>query len=80
MEHVKLSKNEATVLGFKILIDSKGNVVTEMCGIPEQSLHKAFKGDELETMRNIVHLTKPKLEELHGFLESELSALNHPNA
>lgn len=69
---------EANVLGFKILINCEGVVVTEMSGIPEGDLNKVFSGDELLTMRNIVQLTKPKLEELHGFLERELNALNHP--
>jgi len=49
-----------------------------MSGIAEKDLHLAFKGEELEIIRNIVQLTKPKLEELHGFLERELNALNHP--
>jgi len=72
-----VKSKEANVLGFKILINSDGHVVTEMSGIPEKDMHKAFKDDELELMRKIVLLTKPKLEEIHEFLESELSALNH---
>jgi len=72
-----VKSKEANVLGFKILINSDGHVVTEMSGIPEKDLHKAFKDDELELMRKIVLLTKPKLEKIHEFLESELSALNH---
>jgi hypothetical protein len=48
-----------------------------MSGIPEKDLHLAFKDDELLIIRNIVHLTKPKLEALHKFLEDELNALNH---
>ena len=48
-----------------------------MSGIPEGDLNKVFSGDELLIMRNIVQLTKPKLEALHSFLEEELSALNH---
>ncbi len=72
-----MKSKEANVLGFKILINSDGHVVTEMSGIPEKDLHKAFKDDELELMRKIVLLTKPKLEKIHEFLESELSALNH---
>jgi len=75
---VKSSKREANILGFSILVNQKGHVVTEMSGIAEKDLHLAFKGEELEIIRNIVHLTKPKLEELHGFLERELNALNHP--
>jgi len=72
-----VKSKEANVLGFKILVNSDGHVVTEMSGIPEKDLHKAFKDDELELMRKIVLLTKPKLEKIHEFLESELSALNH---
>jgi len=74
---VLVKSKEANVLGFKILVNSDGHVVTEMSGIPEKDLHKAFKDDELELMRKIVLLTKPKLEKIHEFLESELSALNH---
>ena len=75
---MKSSKHEANILGFSILVNQKGHVVTEMSGIADKDLHLAFKGEELEIIRNIVHLTKPKLEELHGFLERELNALNHP--
>ena len=75
---MKSSKREANILGFSILVNQKGHIVTEMSGIAEKDLHLAFKGDELSMIRNIVHLTKPKLEELHDFLERELNALNHP--
>ena len=74
---MKSSKREANILGFSILVNQKGHVVTEMSGIADKDLHLAFKGEELEIIRNIVHLTKPKLEELHDFLERELSAMNH---
>ena len=70
-------KKEANIIGFKVLINSKGVVVTELSGIPEDELHKVFKGEDLSTIRNIVQLTKPKLEVLHKFLEDELNALNH---
>ena len=71
------NKREANILGFRILVNDRGHVVTEMSGIPEKDLHLAFKNDELLMIRNIVQLTKPKLEALHQFLENELSALNH---
>ena len=72
-----MSFKEGNIISFKILVNSDGHVVTEMSGIPEKDLHRVFKDDELSIIRNIVHLTKPKLEEMHEFLESELSALNH---
>ena len=68
---------EANIIGFKVLINCEGVVVTEMSGIPLSDLNKVFKGDELLIIRNIVQLTKPKLEALHKFLEDELNALNH---
>lgn len=68
---------EGNIISFKILVNSEGHVVTEISGIPEKDLHKAFKDDELSIIRNIVQLTKPKLEKMHEFLELELSALNH---
>ena len=68
---------EANIIGFKVLINCEGVVVTEMSGIPESDLNQVFKGDELLIIRNIVQLTKPKLEVLHKFLEDELNALNH---
>ena len=68
---------EANIIGFKVLINCEGVVVTEMSGIPASDLSKVFKGDELLIMRNIVQLMKQKLEALHPFLENELSALNH---
>ena len=68
---------EANIISFKILVNCEGIVVTEMSGIPVHELSKVFKDHELTTMRNIVNLTKPKLEEIHAYLEEELSALNH---
>ena len=68
---------EANIISFKILVNCEGIVVTELSGIPVHELSKVFKDHELTTMRNIVNLTKPKLEEIHAYLEEELSALNH---
>jgi len=71
--HVKSS--EANILGFNILIDSLGIVVTEMSGIPEGELHKVFKDEDLVIMRQIIRAVKPKLEVLHEELEQELAHL-----
>jgi len=69
---------EANLLGFKIVIDRKGRILTEMSGVPEKDLPKAFSGDDLRLMRQIQRLLRPKIQELHKFLEDEISALNHP--
>jgi len=69
---------DANLIGFRILIDRKGCLLTEMSGVPEKDLPKAFSGDDLRLMRQIQRLLRPKIQELHRFLENEISALNHP--
>ena len=74
---MKKKPSEANLLGFRIVIDSKGSLLTEMSGVPEKDLPKAFSGDDLRLMRQIQRLLRPKIQELHKFLEDEISALNH---
>lgn len=73
----KKKGKEANIIGFKVLINCEGVVVTEISSIEDADLHLVFKDEELLMMRNIVKLTKQKIEPLHAFLEEELSALNH---
>jgi len=73
----KKKGKEANIIGFKVLINCEGVVVTEISSIADADLHLVFKDEELLMMRNIVHLTKQKIEPLHAFLEEELAALNH---
>ena len=69
---------EGNLISFKLLLDRRGIVVTELSGIPEKDLHKAFKGDDLVLMRALLRLCRDRLQPLHSELESELDALNHP--
>jgi hypothetical protein len=69
-----VKSNEANILSFKILVTAKGELVTELSGIPEDQLHKVFKDEDLVLLRKIIREARPKLEELHSDLESELSA------
>lgn len=70
--------NEGNLIGFKVVVNSSGIVMTEMSGVPEEDLHKVFKGDDLQLMRKLLKLCSEKLEPLHSYLELELEALNHP--
>jgi len=74
---VRSSSREANIIGFKVLVNCDGVIITEMSGISESDLSKVFKGVELSTLRSIVRLANQKLEGIHEFLEAELSALNH---
>ena len=68
---------EANLISFKVLINSKGQVVTELSGLPEEKIDQVFKTkDDKTMMRIIIKESKVKLEKMHSYLEGELEALN----
>ena len=69
----KISK-EGNILSFRILIDPKGNLITELSGLPEMEAHKVFDGDELILIRKILKEGHLRLDSLHDKLEAELDA------
>ena len=67
---------EGNILSFKILLDTKGNLVTELSGIPETEISKIFKEEEDQVLINkIIKEGLVKLATLHEYLEKELQAL-----
>jgi len=75
---VKSSKpsSEATIISFKVLVNSKGVVLTEISGIPDDGIASIFKGADRQTLQSIVRLMKSRLLPLHDLLEEELDSLN----
>ncbi len=69
--------NEANLISFKVIIDSSGTIITELSSVPENHLSRVFKDNELNIMKKLVGLAKPKLEEMHFYLEKELKSLSH---
>jgi hypothetical protein len=65
---------EGNILSFRILIDSGGNLVTELSGLPEHEAYKVFKGEDLILIRKIIREGLVKLDKLHAYLENELDA------
>ena len=70
----KLKSNEGNILSFRILIDAKGNLITELSGLPTEDAHKVFEGDELLLVRKILKEGRSRLDGLHNTLEAELDA------
>ena len=69
--------NEGNILSFKIMIDSKGTLVTELSQLPEEAVSKIFAEDDDKILiRKIIREGLLKLENLHGYLEKELQALH----
>lgn len=72
-----INMKEGNLISFKLLIDGKGTLVTELSGVPDKELHKIFKGSQLDLIRTLLRLCNNKLQPLHKNLEDELDALNH---
>ena len=50
---------EANLISFKVLINSKGQVVTELSGLPEEKIDQVFKTKHVKTMmRKIIKESK----------------------
>jgi|TARA_Y100000401_G_C8295709_1_gene211195 hypothetical protein len=68
---------EGNILSFKILLDTKGNLVTELSGIPETEISNIFKEEEERVLVNkIIKEGLVKLATLHDYLEKEIQALS----
>ena len=73
-------KNEGTIIGFRILIDREGNLVSEKTELPSSAIPKVFrdKGDQ-KIIRTAMRKVKQDIDKLHSAIEEEISAINTPN-
>ncbi len=72
--------NEGTVIGFRILIDKEGNLVSEKTELPSKDISKVFrdKGDQY-IIRTAIRKMKQHIDKMHSEIESEIAATNTPN-
>jgi hypothetical protein len=72
---VKYEK-EGNILSFKILINNKGRLVTELSGLPESEINNVFKDLETQAyIRTLVREGRAKLSGLHEYLEDQIASL-----
>ena len=71
-----MKAKEANILSYRILFDTKGQLITEISGLPMQDAGKAFKGSDLKIIQTVIREGRQRIEKLHTELENELSALN----
>tara|TARA_B110000858_G_scaffold168716_1_gene197364 strand:- start:270 stop:494 length:225 start_codon:yes stop_codon:yes gene_type:complete len=72
---VRVKSSEANIISFSVLINTEGDVVTELSGIPDKDLSKVFSHEDAILMRQIIRFAKTKLEDLHEDIEAELQAI-----
>jgi hypothetical protein len=63
-------------ISFKILINNKGRLVTELSGLPESEINNVFKDLETQAyIRTLIREGRAKLSGLHEYLEKQIASL-----
>ena len=71
-----MKAKEANILSFRVLFDTKGNLITEIGGLPIGEAHKVFKGTDLKIIQTVIREGRQRIYDIHKELEAELDALN----
>ena len=67
---------EATLLTFKIVLDVKGNLVSDLGGLPIKDVDKVFRNkDDAYIIKKLIREGTIKLEGIHKYLEDEINAI-----
>ena len=67
-------KQEATLLGYKILYNRAGKLVTERTSTDIKKLKPYLSTEEYETLKTVVREGTVKLDEIHNYVEANLNA------
>ena len=69
---------EATLLTFKIVLDVKGNLVSDLGGLPIKDVDQVFRNEnDAYVIKKIIREGTIKLEGIHKYLEDEVNAIQH---
>jgi|TARA_R100000458_G_C8241899_1_gene220729 ribosome maturation protein Sdo1 len=69
---------EATLLTFKIVLDVKGNIVSDLGGLPITDVDKVFRNeDDAYVIKKIIREGTIKLQGIHKYLEDEVTAIQY---
>ena len=71
-----VSKNEANLVSFKILLTRDNKIITEFSMLPEDKVDGIFSIDERDLIKVILKKGKEKLKPMHTYLQRELKSLN----
>jgi len=69
---------EATLLTFKIVLDVKGNLVSDLGGLPIKDVDRVFRNkDDAYIIKKLIREGTIKLEGIHKYLEDEINAIQY---
>ena len=69
-----MKKNEANIISFAVLIDTKGKIVTEQQTAEISAIKEKLSPITYSTLETIVRTAKAELNKLHQKIETELDA------
>ena len=76
--NTKDDRIEATLLSFKVALDAKGKIWTDIGGLPLTEIKHIFKKPEdAHVIRLLIHEGTIKLQTLHKYLEDEITAIHY---
>ena len=74
----KEDRIEATLLTFKLALDAKGNIWTDIGGLPEKEIKNCFKNrEDAHVIEILIREGRIKLQGIHRYLENEVTAIEY---
>jgi hypothetical protein len=67
---------EGNLISFKLLINKRGDLLTEISMLPKNEISKVFKADDASLIFKAISEAEIKLKRLHEYLEEEVSTFN----
>lgn len=68
---------DATIIGFRIIIDSDGVLMTEQTELPDEHISKVFKEEGSQVLvRAAIRSFKEISGDMHSQIETEIDAIN----
>ena len=69
-----MNKIEATLIGYKVLYNRAGKLITERVSTDIKELKPYFTEEEYATLQTVIREGTNKLDEIHNYIEANLNA------
>ena len=71
---MRTKREESQLLGYRVLYNRAGNLVTERTSVDIKELKKYFSVEEYATLQTVLREATRKLDEVHNYIEANLNA------
>ena len=69
-----MSKKEATLISYKLIIDQKGKVYSERSLSDIDQIEERFKPVLFNTLKQVLQRTSTELDKIHNKVEADLNS------